>query len=88
MSAPTVVYLLCFATSLACAVLLMRGHRRTGSRLLLWAGLGFCALTLNNLLLVADMVLWRSMDLWAARQATAGLAIGIFVYGFLWEIER
>lgn len=88
MNIPTVVYLLCFGASLTCAGLLLRGYLRGRSRLLLWAGLGFCALTVNNLLLVADMVVWRHLDLWAFRQATAGLAIMIFVYGFLWEVER
>lgn len=88
MTLPTLVYVLCLATSLTCALLLLRGYRRNRSRLLLWTGLGFCALTLNNLLLVADLVVWRDIDLWPARQVTAALAIGVFVYGFLWEVER
>jgi hypothetical protein len=84
----SLVYLLCFLTSLACAVLLMRAFRRTRSRLLLWTGLGFCALTLNNLLLVADLVIWAGVDLWGLRQAAGALAIVILLYGFLWEIDR
>lgn len=88
MTMPTIVYLLCFAASLTCAGLLLRSYRHSRSRLLLWAGLGFCALTLNNLLLVIDMVFWLGADLWAVRQATAAGAIVIFLYGFLWEVER
>lgn len=88
MSLAPVVYLLCFLAALACAVLLLRAYGGGRTRLLLWVGLGFAALTLNNLFLVLDLVIWRGADLWAARQAAAVLAIGIFLYGFLWEAER
>lgn len=88
MSLASLVYLLCLLAALTCAVLLLRAYRTNGSRLLLWVGLGFAALTLNNLLLVIDLVVWRHVDLWAARQAAAGLAVCIFLYGFLWEAER
>lgn len=82
------VYVLCFLAALACAALLFRAFHHSGSRLLLWTGLGFAALTVNNLLLVLDLVVWRDVDLWGARQGASLLAIGIFVYGFLWEVER
>jgi hypothetical protein len=84
----TLVYLLCFATSLTCAGLLLRAFRRSRSRLLLWTAVGFCALTLNNLLLVIDLVIWAGVDLWGLRQAAGGLAIVILLYGFLWEVDR
>jgi hypothetical protein len=87
MTPATLVYLLCFVTALTCALLLMRAYRQSRSRLLLWNSLGFYALTLNNLLLVVDLVLLRGVDLWALRQVAAILAIGIFLYGFLWEVE-
>ena len=51
-----VVYILCALTSLACAVLLIRGYRRSRSRLLLWSCLGFVALAANNVLLFVDLV--------------------------------
>ena len=88
MSLASLVYLLSFLTSLTCAVLLIRAFRRSRSRLLLWTGLGFCALTLNNLLLVVDLVLWTGGDLWGLRQAAGALAIVILLYGFLWEVDR
>ena len=40
------VYVLCALTSLACAVLLLRGFAQRGVRLLLWSGLGFVGLPL------------------------------------------
>ena len=50
------VYMLCAATSLACAVLLLRGYRRSGARFLLWSSLCFVGLALNNVILFVDKV--------------------------------
>lgn len=88
MTLATLVYLLCFATSLSCAVLLVAGYARNRSSLLLWACLGFVGLTVNNLLLVVDLVILTGVDLWVARQITAAASIGIFLYGFLWKVEQ
>jgi hypothetical protein len=79
------VYLLCLATSVVCALLVARAWRRTGSRLLLWTALSFAFLALNNLLVVADMVIFQSIDFWLWRQLAAGLAIGVLLYGFIGE---
>ena len=49
------VYLLCFATSATCAVLLIRNFIRTRARLLLWSGICFSFLALNNLLVIFDL---------------------------------
>ena len=50
------VYALCALTSLACAALLLRGYVRSRVRLLLWSGLCFAFLFLNNVLLFVDKV--------------------------------
>ena len=50
------VYILCFLTSAACALLLIRSYRRSRARLLLWSGVAFVALAANNLLLVIDLL--------------------------------
>ena len=49
-SFPAAVYVLCFLTSVTCAVLLARSHWRTGARLLLWSALCFAFLAINNLI--------------------------------------
>jgi len=85
--APTAVYLLCLLTSCVCAGLLMRAYLRDRSRLLLWTAASFVFLALNNLALVADMVIFPSVDLWVLRQAAAAIALGILLYGFIWEVE-
>jgi len=84
---PTAVYLLCLVTSLVCAWLLARAWRRARSKLLLWTSLSFGLLALNNLLLVADMVMLPNLDLWWARQLSGLAALGVLLYGFIWEAE-
>ena len=57
------VYALCALTSTACAVLLLRGYARSHFRLLLWSGLCFVGLALNNILLVVDKQVVPDVDL-------------------------
>jgi hypothetical protein len=81
----TLVYTLCALTSLACAVLLLRGYATSRARLLLWAGLCFAGLAANNILLLIDKRLVPSMDLslWRSLPALAGVAL--LLYGLVWE---
>jgi hypothetical protein len=80
------VYVLCAITSALCAVLLLRSHRRSRTRLLLWTSLSFVGLALNNLLLVIDLVLLpASIDLSLIRSMTATLAGVVLVFGLIWE---
>ena len=87
MTGPTAVYLLCLITSLACAGLLTRAWRRSRSKLLLWTALSFGFLALNNLFLVADMVVFPGAELRPWRQATAFAAIGVLLFGFIREAD-
>lgn len=85
---PTLVYLLCFAASAACAVLLVRSYVRTRTALLLWTAAGFVLLSLNNFLVVVDLVLLPTqIDLQIARLSANLAALAIFLYGFIWEID-
>ena len=79
------VYVLCALTSLACAVLLLRGFARSRVRLLLWSGLCFAGFFLNNVLLIVDVRLVPDTDLsvWRTLPALAGL--GVLLYGLIWE---
>lgn len=86
--APAAVYLLCLATSLACAGLLTRAWLKSRSKLLLWTALSFGFLALNNLFLVADMVVFAEADLRWLRHLSGLVALGVLVYGFIWEAER
>jgi hypothetical protein len=81
----TLVYALCALTSLACAVLLLRGYARTRVRLLLWSGLCFTGLALNNIILLVDLRVVPTIDLsvWRTLPALAGIVI--LLYGLVWE---
>ena len=85
---PAAVYVLCFATSSACAFLLGRSYRRTGARLLLWSALCFFFLAANNLLLIVDMLVVRTLDLRVGRLLLALAAVSILLFGFVWEGEE
>jgi len=85
---PVAVYGMCLVASLACAGLLARAWLRSRTKLLLWTSVSFGFLALNNLALVADLVVFPSVDLWIWRQAAAAAAIAVLIYGFVWEVER
>jgi hypothetical protein len=81
------VYILCALTSLACAVLLLRGYGRSRMRLLLWSGLCFVALCLNNIVLFLDMVVFPSVDLSLWRGVLALVGVATLLYGLIWDSQ-
>lgn len=85
--AQIVIYLLCFAACVMCAFLLLRGYRRGGTRLLLWTGLCFSLLSLNNLAVVFDLVLFTEEDLQGWRHAASLAAVAVLLVGLIWESE-
>jgi Family of unknown function (DUF5985) len=85
----TIVYLLCFLTSAACAWLLGRSYRIGRSRLLLWSSICFAFLAANNLALVLDLVVFTtSVDLRLLRLGLALAAVLSLIWGFVWEVEE
>ena len=81
------IYVLCALTSLACAVLLLRGYARSRQRLLLWSGLCFVGLALNNVLLIVDVRVVPAMDLSVIRMLPALAGVALLIYGFVWDAE-
>lgn len=81
------IYTLCMLTSLACAVMLLQAWFRSRYRLLLWSGLCFAGLALNNLLLVLDKLVLPEVDLSIWRTSLALLAMAVLLYGLIWEAE-
>jgi Family of unknown function (DUF5985) len=79
------VYIIGALTSLACALLLLRQYTRVKQKLLLWSGVCFAGLTLSNLLVFLDLVVFTDVDLYAARLVTAVLSMGVLLYGLIWE---
>ena len=82
-----VLYVLAVLTCLACTVLLFRGYAKSGLRLLFWSALCFVFLTLNNVLLFFDLVLFAEVDLRPYRLAAALVGLLFLLYGFIFESE-
>ena len=81
------IYSLCTLTALVCAYLLLQAYRRGGYRLLLWSGLCFAGLTLNNVLLVVDKIVLPLIDLSVPRTAVALASMTVLLYGLIWDTE-
>jgi hypothetical protein len=81
------VYVLCALTSALCAVLLLRAYGRRRVRLLLWSGLCFVGLALNNALLIVDRLVVEDRDLASLRTLPAVIGMAVLIYGLVWESE-
>lgn len=81
------IYSLCALTSLACAWLLLAGYRRTGYRLLFWSGWSFVAMTVNNLFLVLDKIVFPDVYLLPVRLVAALVSMLLLLYGLIYEKE-
>lgn len=84
---PTAVYLLCFLTASACALLLARTYWRTGMRLLLWSALCFLFLAGNSLLVILELLVLRGSDLSLVRALLSLAAVCVLLFGFIWDRE-
>jgi len=53
--------------------------------MLLWSGLCFSFLALNNILLVLDLTVLPEVDLSTVRSIPAVIGLGLLLYGFIWD---
>jgi hypothetical protein len=83
-----VIHALCALTALACAWLLLRGWWRARVPLLLWSGLCFAGLTLNNVLVVVDRMVLPGSDLSVWRHLAALVGLVLLVYGLVRASDR
>jgi hypothetical protein len=83
----TLFYALCTVTAALCAWLLLRGYCRSRYKLLLWGGLCFAGLTVNNALVVADKLVFPEVNLYTLRLVVALLAMLVLLYGIIWDKE-
>jgi hypothetical protein len=79
------IYSLCALTSLACAWLLLGSYRRTRRRLLFWSGASFVAMTVNNIFLVLDKIVFPEVNLLPVRQLAALVAMLLLLYGLIYQ---
>ena len=81
------IFGLCAVAAATCAFLLLQAYRSDGYRLLLWGGLCFVGLTLNNLILVVDKIIVPHVDLSIWRASLALIAMTILLYGLIWDAK-
>ncbi len=79
------IYILCALTAFLCAWLLFKTYSRSRYRLLLWGGLCFGGLTVNNFLLVVDKLFLVDIDLTMWRLSAGLLSIIVLLYGLIWD---
>lgn len=80
-------FILCALVSLLCAVLLLRAFFRGGHRLLLWSGLCFAGLAVENALVFIDVVMLPNTDLYPLRLLVTAASVLTLLFGLLWEGE-
>ncbi|MDP8913964.1 MAG: DUF5985 family protein [Pseudomonadota bacterium] len=85
---PTTVYLLCFGTSAACALLLARSYFASRTPLLLWSAICFLFLSANNLVVVVDLLMIPDISFRVLRLVLALAAVSVLLFGFVWDLER
>jgi hypothetical protein len=83
-----VVYLLCTGTSGLCAFLSLKGYYRSRVRLLLWMGICFIGLSLNNLMLLVDLKLMPEVDLSVVRSIPALIGLVVLIVGLVFKSGR
>ncbi len=81
------LYALAVLSSSACTLLLFRGYAQRRVRLLMWSAICFAGLTINNLALFVDLVIFPDIDLRLARLLPALVGMAFLLYGFIWEAE-
>ncbi|MEZ0276509.1 MAG: DUF5985 family protein [Roseimicrobium sp.] len=81
------VYILCTLAALLCAVLLMRGYKRSKHDLLFWSAMCFMILALANIILVVDLVVLgpdgADLVLWRSGLSLVGMCV--LLYGLIFK---
>jgi hypothetical protein len=84
-SVASIIYVMCAATSGACAALLLRAYSVSRVNLLFWSGLCFVGLAVSNALLVIDIMFLHQIDLMLARHLLTLASLSLLIYSLVWE---
>ena len=82
-----VLYALAILSSLTCATLLTRAYLQRRVRLLMWSAICFIGLTINNVALFVDLVVFPQVDLRLLRLVPALIGMSCLLYGFILDVE-
>jgi hypothetical protein len=80
-----IIYILAAAICLLCTALLLRAYVKRRARLLLWSGICFAGLMLENIMLYVDYVLIPHVDLSLLRNSVGLASLSLLVFGLIWE---
>lgn len=81
------LYIATCLTTLVCAILLLRAYMNVQRKLLLWSGLCFIGLTVSNLLVIPDLVVFPQIDFYTYRLGSAAIGMALLLYGLIWDSE-
>jgi hypothetical protein len=73
--------------TVACSVVLFRGYILQRVRVLKWSAIFFAFLTVNNVALFVDVLVFPSLDLRLARLIPTVMGTACLLYGFVWDFE-
>jgi len=79
------LYILTCLTTLLCAILLLRAYSAVRRRLLFWSGLCFVGLTVSNVFVIADLLIFPQIDFYTYRLGSAAIAMALLLCGLIWE---
>jgi hypothetical protein len=82
-----IIYSLCAITATLCAVMLLRAYSASRYRLLLWSGLCFAGMAVNNILLVVDKLVLLEVDLSGPRNVVGLVSMLVLLYGLIMDSE-
>jgi hypothetical protein len=77
--------MLCAVAAFLCAWLLFKAYRESRARLLFWSGTCFAFLAASNVVLVLDLFVFTTYDLFLVRNLTSLTAIGAMLVGLVWD---
>jgi len=81
------LYIVAVISSATCAVLLLRAYSQRPVRLLMWSAVCFIGLTMNNVALFVDLVVFPEVDLRLARHLPALIGMMFLLYGFIYDAD-
>ena len=82
------IFSLCSVTAFVVCALLLRAYARSKAPLLLWSGICFAGLTISNLVVVLDELVFPMRDYSPWRVGISVAAVSILLFGLIFEERR
>jgi hypothetical protein len=83
---PGLVFILCALTALGCGILLLRGYLGSRVKLLFWSSICFFALSIENLGVFMDMIVFPDVPLTLLRNCIGLAGLLLLIYGFINDV--